>query len=203
MSNRSVFACAEYSAALSLTPAQKSRTDAIFKPLWCHACCVYDYFTWEKELKDAKKPHMAGRNIINGVPVLMRLHGISADEAKKWLKQRCLQYEKEYLGLRDAFLNQRAEGEEEKEKVSLTPDLRRWFDCQEAIATGFAIWCSTAFRHFPARHEQGEGYRAYYEKRLGEGAVYLEECTESEKLLSGGFEVAYEAKHAAGGGGRG
>lgn len=128
---------------------------------------------------------MATRNIINGVPVLMRLHNISADDAKKWLKQRCLDYEKEYLRRKDAFLHERAE--------ELVPDMRKWFDCQEAIATGFAIWCTTAFRHFPALPVEAEGYGEYYAKRSREGAVYFSESTESEKLLSGGFEIECEA----------
>jgi len=174
----SVFACAEFGANLDLTADQKKSVDAIFMPLWIHSCCVYDYYTWEKELGIAAS-HGEGRNIINGIALLGRLKGLSADEAKEWLRQKCFECEEEYLTLKKAYLA-------ENPFESLSKDLRKWFDCQEAIATGFAIWCATAFRHHPPHQT---GYLDYYEKRIGEGAVWFDNVGHSEDLMPGGFEA--------------
>ena len=181
---RSVMCCAEFGANLTLTPEQIASIDPVFWPLWAHAACVYDYYTWEKELREAEK-HKRDRNTVNAVPLLARLQGLSIADAKTWLKNRCLEFEKEYIRRKDDFFKKHAEAE-------LAPDLRRWFDCQEGVATGFAIWCSTTFRHHPP---YGDGYRAYYDKRNSEGASWLNDSTESEALLTGGFEVRY--KHTA------
>ncbi|KND87313.1 Fusicoccadiene synthase [Tolypocladium ophioglossoides CBS 100239] len=168
----SVFACAEFGASLNLTKEHKASVDEIFRPLWIHSCCAYDHYTWEKEVK-VSASHGKGRNIINGIALLNRLHGLSVDEAKEWLKRKCLESEEEYLGLKEAYLSKNPE-------ESLPEDLRRWFDCQEAIATGFAIWCATTYRHHPP-HEAG--YHQYYAKRLQEGAVWFDNATDSETLM--------------------
>ncbi|KAL5610624.1 hypothetical protein FOBRF1_006741 [Fusarium oxysporum] len=174
----SVFACAEFGANLDLTADQKKSVDAIFRPLWVHSCCVYDYYTWEKEMSIAAS-HGEGRNIINGIALLGRLHGLSVDDAKQWLSQKCFECEEEYLTLKKAYLA-------ENPFESLPKDMRKWFDCQEAIATGFAIWCATTFRHH-APHQAG--YVDYYEKRLGEGGLWFDSVRESEDLMPGGFEA--------------
>jgi Terpene synthase family 2, C-terminal metal binding len=175
---RSVFACAEFGANLNLTQEQIDSVKDVFYPLWTHSCCVYDHYTWEKDLKIAAS-HGGGRNIINGIALLKRLHGLDVDAAKQWLKERCFEFEKDYL-------HRKAEYFANHPPASVPADLRRWFDCQEAIATGFAIWCATTYRHHPP---YGAGYQAYYTKRLGEGALWFDDVTQSDSLMTGGFEV--------------
>jgi hypothetical protein len=178
MGTRSVFACAEFGANLDLTVDQKESVNSLFRPLWIHSCCVYDYYTWEKEL-DIAASHGEGRNIINGIALLGRLEEMSVDDAKQWLRQKCFECEREYLTLKKAYLA-------ENSFESLHKDVRKWFDCQEAIATGFAIWCATTFRHH-APHQAG--YTNYYERRLAEGALWFDSVGDSEGLMPGGFEA--------------
>ncbi|KAI8649475.1 hypothetical protein LRP88_00028 [Fusarium phalaenopsidis] len=174
----SVFACAEFGANLNLTAEQKESVDAVFRPLWIHSCCVYDYYTWEKESGIAAS-HGEGRNIINGIALLGRLGGLSVNDAKEWLSRKCFECEEEYLTLKKGYFAKNP-------SESLPEDMRKWFDCQEAIATGFAIWCATTYRHHPPHQK---GYLDYYEKRLGEGAMWFDTAEDSEDLMPGGFEA--------------
>lgn len=145
---------------------------------------MYDYNTWVKELKIAANHAGKDHNIINSVALLQRLHGLSVDEAKTWIKKKCFECEEEYLSLKRAYLSNNPE-------LSLPEDVRKWFDCQEAIATGFAIWCATTYRHHPP-HEVG--YHQYYAKRLREGAEWFDNVTDSERLMPGGYEVGKTSK---------
>jgi hypothetical protein len=56
------------------------------------------------------------------------------------------------------------------------------------MATGFAIWNMTTYRHHipPA-----VSYREYYAKRCSEGALWFDNSTQSKDLLTGGFGVQY------------
>lgn len=63
---RSVMCCAEFGTKLTLTPEQIASTEPGFRPSWAHSACVYDHYTREKELRDAKK-HNSDRNTVKAV----------------------------------------------------------------------------------------------------------------------------------------
>jgi hypothetical protein len=178
-----VTACAQFGANLALKDEQIASVDDVFWPLYAHAAYVFDYFTWDKELRVSKE--MGSQvPIINAIPLLERLHGLSVPDAKSWLRDKCLEFEKEYLRRKDDFLQTHAD-------ASISLDLRRWFSCQEAIATGFNIWNMTTYRHRPSSESQA-GYGEYYARRCSEGALWFDTVSESEYLLTGGSEVRYE-----------
>ena len=89
--------------------------EQVFWPLWAHACYTFDHFTWEKEVRAAAK-HGGDRPIVNGVPLLGRLHGLSVENAKMWLRDRCLEFEQNYIRRKEDFLKTRA-------AASISPDL--------------------------------------------------------------------------------
>jgi len=170
---------AEFGSQLNLTQEQLESVRDIFLPLWFHSCYVYDYYRYDKEA-DIHSTYGMGRNMINSVPLLHRLKGLSVDEAKNWLKQRCFELEKEYLHRRDDYFK-------ENSVEAVPEDLRRWFLAQEDLATGFAIWCATTYHNHPPF---GEGYAAPYKKRRNEGAVWFDNVADdADKLMTGGFEV--------------
>ncbi|KAJ5160938.1 isoprenoid synthase domain-containing protein [Penicillium canariense] len=171
---------AEFGSQLDLTREQMDSVRDIFLPLWIHSCYVYDYYHYDKEA-EIHSTYGKGRSMINAVPLLHRLKGLSVEEAKAWLKQRCLELEKEYLHRKEDYFS-------ENPPETVPVDLRRWFLSQEDLATGFAIWCATTYHNHPPF---GEGYAAPYEKRRSEGALWFENVTESDKLMTGGFEVRY------------
>ncbi|EIT78089.1 isoprenoid synthase domain-containing protein [Aspergillus flavus] len=171
---------AEFGSQLDLTQDQLDSVRDIFLPLWTHSCYVYDYYHYDKEA-EIHSTYGKGRSMINSIPLLNRLKGLSVEEAKAWLKQRCFELEKEYLQRKEDYFS-------ENPVEAVPVDLRRWFLSQEDLATGFAIWCATTYHNHPPF---GEGYAAPYEKRRKEGALWFEKVTESDQLMTGGFEVRY------------
>lgn len=165
---------------------ERSSTDQVFWPLWAHSSYVYDFYMWEKELRTAAK-FGTEQAIVSGIPLLKRLHGLSVEDAKAWLRNKCLEFEQEYLHRKDEFFKTHT-------VASLSGDLLKWFDCQEAIATGFAIWCTSSYRHHPPFEV---GYQEYFEKRCKEGALWFDNCAQSESLMTGGLEVSHAAGKVA------
>ncbi|KAH9990458.1 isoprenoid synthase domain-containing protein [Xylariaceae sp. FL0662B] len=165
-----IAAAAQFAVRIHITPEERGVLGDIFWPLWAHAAYMHDYHTWDWEVRIATSRR---GEVINAVPLLERLHGLSLEAAKDWLKDRCFEFEKEYLRRKAAFLA-------EHTAASLSDDVRRWFYAQEAVATGFAIWCPLAYRHATPSENK---YKEYYANRLKEGAEWFDTCTESQELL--------------------
>ena len=137
-----------------------------------------DYYSYNKELKMYEES--GGKiPIINSVLLVQRLHGHSVDGAKSWLRDRAVEMEAEYLRRKNHFL-------ECDRSVEVSPAVLRYLDHNEQFATGQVIWLMYSYRH---NAPGGEGYRQYFAKRVKEGAVFFDDCTESKEILTGGHTV--------------
>jgi hypothetical protein len=91
--------------------------------LWC------DYVSWQKEID----PYNSGKasSLANALSILMKLHSVDVESAKKLLWNEILEYERRYCEERDLFIK----------KNSPEPEFYRWFRLLELFTEGNAI-CS-------------------------------------------------------------
>jgi hypothetical protein len=90
-----------------------------------------DYASWQKEI-DAYKSGKAS-SLVNALSILMRLHKVDVESAKKLLWNEMLEYERRYCEERDLFIK----------KNSPKPEFYRWFRLLELFTGGNAIWSLT------------------------------------------------------------
>ena len=95
----------------------------------------HDYASWQKEI-DAYSDGKAS-SLVNAISILMKLHSIDAESAKKLLWDETLEYERRYCEERDLFIK----------KNSPEPEFYRWFRLLELSTGGNAIWSFTTSRY--------------------------------------------------------
>lgn len=176
-----VILCMKLGNNIHLTEEEEVSIKPIFLPLKYHSGFVNDYLSWEKEIKqyemsDGKMP------LVNAVALLMQWNGQSAAEAKELLRQTCLDLDSEYFRLKEEYFKVHGD--------KISSNLRRWFDLFEVVISGNLWWLMMSYRHDIS--PDGSGYRDYYNKRCSEGAIWLDDCTQAEGVLSGGLELRFK-----------
>lgn len=152
-----------------------------------HSVYSNDYYSWFKELRAHQE---SGVPIINSVKLLERLEGLSVEEARAQLRQKSLEMDTEYHRRKKEYFETNA-------AKGISPTLVRFLDYHGQYATGHVVWCMKSYRHnSPGGHE----HRAYYAKRVAEGAIFWDTPWQSENLLTGGYQVQYVKKNLFGGG---
>ncbi|GLI77858.1 hypothetical protein PoHVEF18_006154 [Penicillium ochrochloron] len=176
-----VISCMRLGNNIHLTEEEEVSVKPVFLPLKYHSGFVNDYLSWEKEIKqyemsDGKMP------LVNAVALLMRWHGQSVTEAKESLRQTCLDLDSEYFRLKKEYFKVHGD--------TMSSNLRRWFDLFEVVISGNLWWLMMSYRHDIS--PDGSGYRDYYNKRCSEGAIWPDDCTQTEGVLSGGIELRFK-----------
>lgn len=95
----------------------------------------HDYTSWQKEI-DAYNDGKAS-SLVNIISILMKLHSVDAESARKLLWDEALEYERRYCEERDLFIKKNSPG----------PELYRWFRLLELSTGGNAIWSFTTTRY--------------------------------------------------------
>ncbi|KAJ5455794.1 uncharacterized protein N7458_004058 [Penicillium daleae] len=178
-----VIAMGLFSCNLKITPEEEAIALQIAWPL--HAQGVYsnDYYSWFKELR-AHQESGGKIPIINSVKLLQRLEGLSVEEARARLREKSLEMEAEYHRRKKEYFEANAD-------KGISPALVRYLDYHEQYATGHVIWCLNSYRN---NSPGGDEYRAYYAKRVAEGAIFWDNPSQSEDILTDGYQVRYLKK---------
>lgn len=95
----------------------------------------HDYASWQKEI-DAYNSGKAS-SLVNALAILMKLHDVDAESAKKLLWDETLEYERRYCEERDNYIKKNSPG----------PEVYRWFRLLELSTGGNAIWSFTTSRY--------------------------------------------------------
>ncbi|KAI9926046.1 hypothetical protein MW887_004505 [Aspergillus wentii] len=137
----------KFASNLKLTFDEEESVQHGIWPLKPHGVYCNDYHSWDKELKahedsDGKIP------IINAVVILQRLHGLSVDEAKVYLKNKCFELDREYHRRKEKFITTTEDG--------ISPSVLRLLDHCEQTTTGHTMWVMQSYRH---KAPGGDGYR--------------------------------------------
>ncbi|KAI9146799.1 Cytochrome P450 monooxygenase TRI4 [Paramyrothecium foliicola] len=171
----SVTATARFGANLHLPKEWLDSVEHVFWPLYAHACCTYDLYKWDKDVKT--NPDQS--KIVSVILLLQRLEGLSVEQAKLRIKEKCFELEEEYLKRKNTYFK-------DPSAASMTVDMQKWFRCQEDVATGFAIYNATTCRHHPPYHV---AYKTYFDERTAAGAQWYDNVSVAQPLLTGGREV--------------
>ena len=157
-------ACVKFGCKIDPTPEEEASIQSLIHLQQVHGVFVNDYFSWPKEAK-AYEESGGKIPIRNAVDLQMRWSGMNAEEAQLAIKRKCWQINEEYAFLKKEHFR--------LHKDTITPTTRRWLALYELMEAGNITWSMTSWRH---NSPGGHGYRAYYEKRCREGAVFSEYC---------------------------
>jgi hypothetical protein len=103
--------------------------------VFCAQTLGHDYASWQKEI-DAYNSKKSS-SLVNAVSLLMKLHDIDVESAKKLVWDGALEYERQYCEARDHYIKVNSPGRE----------FRRWFRLLELSTGGNAMWGSTSARY--------------------------------------------------------
>ncbi|KAL2858792.1 isoprenoid synthase domain-containing protein [Aspergillus pseudodeflectus] len=182
-----VLVCMKLGTNIHLTKDEEAAIEHVFRPMKHQALLVNDLLSYDKELRQHE---ISGGKIplINAVALLMRWSGQSAEDAKASLRETCLNLDSEYFTLKGEYFK--------KWKGNISPSSARWFDLFELAISGNNWWMIMSYRH--SSSPDGSAYRAHYERRCKQGAVWADDCTESEDILVESIAPGLEEKRRPG-----
>lgn len=178
-----VIAIGLFACNLKITPEEEAIALQIAWPLQAHGIYSNDYYSWFKELK-AHQESGGKVPIVNSVKLLQRLEGLSVEEARARLRAKSLEMDAEYRRRKKEYFEANVD-------QGISPTLVRYLEYHEQYATGHVIWCLHSYRH---NSPGGDEHRAYYAKRVAEGAIFWDNPSQSEDVLTDGYQVRYLKK---------
>lgn len=156
-----------------LDEATAAEVQHILQPIHNVVTLTNDFFSWEKEIAEFHKTN-GDTPLINAVAFYMNWNSISAAEGKAAVKAKIEQLEEEYSNLKDAYIAQHGD--------TTPPAVLRWFSIMEAVVSGNLIWSNLTPRYHVSNLKAHE-YEEYYARRVKEGALFFDSCTESDLFI--------------------
>jgi hypothetical protein len=119
---------------LHLTPEEIESTSAFGDCASRSYALTNDWWSWAKERKTLAT---GAGNVMNAVPIIMRLEGVSEIEALERVRSLILVYEFDLLHRRDHLLAQ----------PGVTEDLKTYIHALVHMCSGNSMWSSTTRRY--------------------------------------------------------
>ncbi|TDZ67567.1 Ophiobolin F synthase [Colletotrichum trifolii] len=133
----------EFGMAIDISESEKTETRPLFKAAESALVLTNDYWSWDREWRLAQRTQ--DPRIVNAVHLIMRTEGLSVDQAREKVRERIVDYEREYLRLKEEFYTQRP---------NLPLYLRRYVEVCGVITAGNHYWCANCPRHHAWRDEE-------------------------------------------------
>ena len=123
--------------AITIPEEEMELSRQLLRSSWIALGLQNDFFSWEKERETATQ--MGATNVVNAIYVLMGEYGITVSEAKEMCRGIIKEKVAEYLRVL----------EDNRNKLELSLDLRRYLEAFQYTLSGNAIWSATCPRYHP------------------------------------------------------
>ncbi|TDZ21940.1 Ophiobolin F synthase [Colletotrichum orbiculare MAFF 240422] len=133
----------EFGMAIDISESEKTHTRPLFQAAESALVLTNDYWSWDREWRLAQRTQ--DPRIVNAVHLFMRTEGLSVDQAREKVRERIVDYEREYLRLKEEFYTQ---------NPNLPLYLRRYVEVCGVITAGNHYWCANCPRHHAWRDEE-------------------------------------------------
>jgi hypothetical protein len=125
-----------WASGVELTPEEEEETGPITYLAFVALAVTNDIWSLEKEKRVTKQSN--GSNpLINAVNMVMKMHNMDEETAKKMVLEIIWKHEDQYCQLRDEYLK----------SSRPSPAIRKWFQILEVAMGGNALWSINAIRY--------------------------------------------------------
>jgi hypothetical protein len=117
-----------FGMGLTIPEEEMPLCETLMEPAWHAASLQNDLFSYDKEYKDAVRHGQS--DVVNGVWVIMKEHGITVEEAKQLCRVKIKEAVAQYLKIVETTRN--------NESISL--DLRKYVEAMQYSLSGNVAW---------------------------------------------------------------